>query len=301
MAPGARLESHPEAAYLSLGVVFDPKHTRFLVAHKRPATPEAGLRHRFVAVQHAYSVLDPLGNSLCATLCRTGSKAPDSPALRQLFQALLSLVCEKLTEPDSVRQPEMASTCVTRPGPSSRAVGKFAACLRSSNKNGGSDWRDAYLIDTGPFVGVSEGRRILGRYQLTEQDLARGTRFEDGICEVLFAADIHHHDPAEGGGLYNARTLPYDIPNRSLLPIGLDNLLLAGRCISGDHIAHASYRVTGNAVATDEAAGLAAAMSLRSQTTAASLDIKKLRARLAEIRAATPAAEPEAPHRQLLV
>ena len=56
---------------------------------------------------------------------------------------------------------------------------------------------------------------------------------------------------------------PYDIPYPSLVAADVDGLLMAGRCISGDFIAHSSYRVTGNAVPMGEAAGLAAAVSLK--------------------------------------
>jgi len=55
------------------------------------------------------------------------------------------------------------------------------------------------------------------------------------------------------------RARPYDIPYRALIARDVDALLMAGRCISGDFIAHSSYRVTGNAAATGEAAGIAAA------------------------------------------
>ena len=57
---------------------------------------------------------------------------------------------------------------------------------------------------------------------------------------------------------------PYDIPLRALLASDVDGLLLAGRCISGDFVAHASYRVTGNSVATGEAAGAVAALAAAS-------------------------------------
>ena len=58
---------------------------------------------------------------------------------------------------------------------------------------------------------------------------------------------------------------PYDIPLRALLARDVDGLLLAGRCISGDFIAHASYRVTGNAVAMGEAAGAVAAVAAQTK------------------------------------
>ncbi|MDR3709440.1 MAG: FAD-dependent oxidoreductase [Capsulimonadaceae bacterium] len=147
-------------------------------------------------------------------------------------------------------------------------------------KHGGPDWADAYLIDTGPFIGVREGRRILGRYYLTYEDLECGRKFEDGICRVGFGVDIHHPDPEEGRGLKNMKTLPYDIPYRSLLAQGVDNLMMAGRCISGDHIAMASYRVTGDAVAMGEAAGLAAAIACETGVTPTEIDIAELRRRL---------------------
>ena len=54
---------------------------------------------------------------------------------------------------------------------------------------------------------------------------------------------------------------PYDIPLRALVARDVDGLMMAGRCISGDFIAHASYRVTGNAVAMGEAAGVTAAVA----------------------------------------
>ncbi|EIP97909.1 FAD binding protein [Opitutaceae bacterium TAV1] len=145
---------------------------------------------------------------------------------------------------------------------------------------GGEDWRDIYLIDTGPFVGVREARRILGRYYLTTEDIQTGRRFDDGICEVRFNVDIHHPDPSEGRGLFHLPMRPYDIPWRCLLARDHDNLIMAGRCISGDHIAHSSYRVTGNAVAMGEAAGLGATLAVEQGIDPADIAICELRTRL---------------------
>ena len=73
--------------------------------------------------------------------------------------------------------------------------------------------------------------------------------------------DIHSTDPKKGKGLGNGgvKSLPYDIPLRALIARDVEGLLMAGRCISGDFWAHGSYRVTGNAVAMGEAAGVQAA------------------------------------------
>ena len=164
-----------------------------------------------------------------------------------------------------------------------REIRQIIAILRET---GGPDWKDAYLIDTGPFIGVRESRRILGRYHLTYDDVANGRQFDDGICRVTFGVDIHHPDPAEGGGLKNMPAKPYDIPYRSLLARDFDNLMMAGRCISGDHIAFASYRVTGDAVATGEAAGLAAAIAAREGIDPVNVDMASLVSALARIRTA---------------
>jgi hypothetical protein len=84
---------------------------------------------------------------------------------------------------------------------------------------------------------------------------------------VTFGVDIHaatrkknQAEPISHGDL---RMKPYDIPLRALIARDVDGLLMAGRCISGDFIAHASYRVTGNAVAMGEAAGAVAALAAR--------------------------------------
>ena len=125
-------------------------------------------------------------------------------------------------------------------------------------------YEQLYLIITGAHIGVREGRRIYGEYRLTDDDIIEGRRFEDGICLVTFGVDVHKLksndtlDCARG-----IRTKPYHIPYRSLVPLGSDNMLLAGRCISGDFYPHASYRVMGNMAGTGEAAGYAAALCAR--------------------------------------
>lgn len=151
-------------------------------------------------------------------------------------------------------------------------------------ERGGPDWEGVYLLDTGPFVGVREGRRILGRYYLTEDDLRSGARFEDGICEVRFNVDVHHVDPKEGKGLWGMKVIPYQVPYRSLQAREVDNLLMAGRCISGSHVAHGSYRVTGDAVAMGEAAGLAAALAVQGGCDPDAIEVAELKARLDEMR-----------------
>jgi glycine/D-amino acid oxidase-like deaminating enzyme len=120
-------------------------------------------------------------------------------------------------------------------------------------------FEEAYVAQSGTTVGVRETRRIIGDYCLTGEDILSARKFEDAVARGSYPIDIH--DP-EGKGTVLER-LPlreaYDIPLRCLLPRGLDRLLVAGRCISGTHEAHSSYRVTPIAMATGHAAGVCAA------------------------------------------
>ncbi len=131
----------------------------------------------------------------------------------------------------------------------------------------GSVWKDLSVVATAEQIGVREGRRIRGRYLLTADDLANGLRHEEAVCRANFPIDVHALD--ESGNKEISRKFkakgkqPYDIPYPSLVAADVDGLLMAGRCISGDFIAHSSYRVTGNSVPMGEAAGLAAAVSVK--------------------------------------
>ncbi|MBN2450354.1 MAG: FAD-dependent oxidoreductase [Lentisphaeria bacterium] len=145
-------------------------------------------------------------------------------------------------------------------------------------------FRDVRITATAPAIGLRESRRIIGCATLTRDDLAAGRRFEDAVCAVRFGVDIHRAagagttpDPAHG-----IRMRPYEIPFRCLLPRDVRGLLLAGRCISGDHYAHASYRVTGSMMATGQAAGLAAAWAVGQGCDPADIDGRRLRRVLAE-------------------
>ncbi len=138
-----------------------------------------------------------------------------------------------------------------------REVWNIIEALRAE----GGIWSGIRLAATGAQIGVREGRRIHGLYRLTKEDLMRGARFQDAVCRVTFGVDIHALDPSKGKGLGSGgvKSLPYDIPLRSLVARDVEGLLLAGRCISGDFWSHGSYRVTGNAVTMGEAVGRFAA------------------------------------------
>jgi hypothetical protein len=151
-----------------------------------------------------------------------------------------------------------------------RQVHRAMSLLRSAREVVG----DGHLVETAMQVGVRETRRVLGDYYLELRDLVSGRSFEDGICRVTFNVDIHIPDGTE---LRAIPVKPYEIPFRCLVPRGVDGLLVAGRCISGSHEAHGSYRVTGNCVAMGQAAGIAAAEALNADVGTHQLDGRRVR------------------------
>ncbi len=127
----------------------------------------------------------------------------------------------------------------------------------------GDPWKNIKIVATGSQIGVREGRRVHGRYTVSLDDMLAGVQHADAVCRVTFGLDVHSTSQQHSTGIEShatpRRTRPYDIPLRALIAKDADALLMAGRCISGDFLAHSSYRVTGNAVAMGEAAGVAAA------------------------------------------
>lgn len=123
---------------------------------------------------------------------------------------------------------------------------------------------DILLVSTPECIGVRESRRIHGRYTVTVDDMLAGKEHDDAVCKVEYWVDIHSLEDDGGKGFTDDGIVskPYDIPFRALIPVDVDNLLMAGRCISGDFYAHASYRVMGNMAAVGEAAGEMAAKAI---------------------------------------
>ncbi|HEY7553266.1 MAG TPA: FAD-dependent oxidoreductase [Candidatus Binatia bacterium] len=122
---------------------------------------------------------------------------------------------------------------------------------------------NGYIVQSGVNTGVRETRRVLGDYQLTVNDILQARKFTDAIARSTYPVDIHN---PEGTGTMLKRLPPgeaYDIPLRCLLPQKVEGLIVAGRCISGTHEAHSSYRVMPVAIATGHAAGVCAALAVR--------------------------------------
>lgn len=141
-----------------------------------------------------------------------------------------------------------------------------------------AEFRASYLLDTAPQIGIRETRRIRGEYALSGSDILDGRRFEDSVALGGHLIDIHSTSGTHGQ-VHN-RVPVYQIPYRCLLPLGIGNLLVAGRPISASHEAHGSTRVMGTAMATGQAAGIAAAMAARADGRVRGVDAAELRRRI---------------------
>lgn len=122
-----------------------------------------------------------------------------------------------------------------------------------------SEWRGAYISCWPARAGVRESRRWLGRQMLTGADLQCGLRWDDEIALATWPMEFR--ESTRGPKWRYAEELkPAGISLGCLRPVGMDDVFVAGRCISADHDAQASIRVMGTAFATGQAAGLAAAL-----------------------------------------
>lgn len=135
-------------------------------------------------------------------------------------------------------------------------------------------FQHAHFVKTAPFLGIRETRRIRGLYTMTQEDVLGCRHFDDAIAVASYPLDIHH---PQGGGC----TLVwcgdcYDIPYRSLLPQQVNNLIIAGRCISTTHEAMSAIRVMAPCMAMGEAAGRAAKMAVREGISLADIDVQRL-------------------------
>ena len=163
---------------------------------------------------------------------------------------------------------------------------------------------NARLLQIASHIGIRETRHIEGLYTLTAEDVLSGRRFKDAIGRGSYPIDIH--DPSGSGMVYvgmgeksdEAKSMLfhsevykdprkdappfYDIPFRCLVPVNMHNLLVAGRPISATHEAAASLRVIPPCYATGQAAGTAAALSVRENRQVSKLDPQQLRGLLRE-------------------
>ena len=136
-------------------------------------------------------------------------------------------------------------------------------------------YEKACFTRTAPFLGIRETRRIVGRYVMTKDDILSCRRFDDAIAVGSYPVDLHH--PDDDGCTMEWCGDCYDIPYRALLPQRVENLLVAGRCISTTHEAMAAIRVMSTCMAMGEAAGRAAGMAVRDGVSPSGINVRRLR------------------------
>ncbi len=134
----------------------------------------------------------------------------------------------------------------------------------------------AVIVTTGPHIGIRESRKINGAYRLTASDLLENKMFEDAIAMGGYPIDIHSPDGGTMEHHYLKKGSWYSIPYRCLYTNELDNLLVAGRCISATHEACAAVRVTPILMAISEGAGTAAAIAAKQGIGVAAIDVAQL-------------------------
>jgi hypothetical protein len=138
----------------------------------------------------------------------------------------------------------------------------------------------AKIAQIAPVLGVRETRHIIGEYTLSESDVRGDKSFPDSIAADVSAFDVHD---VKGGDVDFQGLRPYELPYRCMVPLEVEQLLVAGRCISADHAAHGRSRNVPACMATGQAAGIAAAIALEGNTTVREVPIDRIQSALREI------------------
>ncbi|MDN4546967.1 FAD-dependent oxidoreductase [Pseudomonas sp. C32] len=139
------------------------------------------------------------------------------------------------------------------------------------------EFKNSYIVDIPPQVGIRETRRIEGDYVLTDDDVLSCASFEDTIGVNSWPVEDH----VQGDVIWRWPDLPNvrgfnQLPYRMLLPKGINNLFVIGRCASMSHTAQSAARVTGACFVMGEAAGTAAAICAKEGLTPRQIDVPRL-------------------------
>jgi hypothetical protein len=212
--------------------------------------------------EYTRELAGPEAKSRMAQLIKDTGIAPSygSPTLRHLHSGIFSLMTNHEYGVSAFDAGQVTEATI-------RARAEIHAIVRALRKSGGV-WKDLAVVATAEQIGIREGRRIRGRYTITADDVAGGARHVEAVASARFGFDVHElwpdgKVPPEVEKYRASGAKRYDIPLPALVAADVDGLMMAGRCISGDFLAHASYRVTGNAVPMGEAAGRTSAASLK--------------------------------------
>lgn len=162
---------------------------------------------------------------------------------------------------------------------------------------------NSYLAQTGALMGIRETRRIVCDYKITREDFVARRSFEDEVCRNCYYIDVHNTkkdaEKVKSGNMavremFDKHAVHYGpgeshgVPYRALTPMGLNNVLIAGRSISSDRIVNGSLRVMPVCLAMGEAAGMAAAMASDAGKDVRKVDVQALREKLRVLGAYLP-------------
>ena len=137
-------------------------------------------------------------------------------------------------------------------------------------------FENARITQVAPVLGVRESRHIEGKYKVTVADVSGGVKFEDRIATYAFGMDVHPRNAEMKGNFKIEIANVYYVPYRAMLPIGCDNLLVAGKTISCESQAAGGIRVMPCAMAIGQAAGAASAIALREKLALDAVPTKEL-------------------------
>ncbi|MCS3445489.1 hypothetical protein M2221_000779 [Bradyrhizobium elkanii] len=142
-------------------------------------------------------------------------------------------------------------------------------------------FENSYIVDLPPQLGIRETRRVIGGYMLSGEDVLGCASFEDSIGVNGWPKESH----VPGDVIFEFPPIPEsrgynELPYRMLVPEGVDNLLVAGRCASMTHEGQSAARVSGACFVMGEAAGTAAALALSGNTIPRDISVEKLQQQL---------------------
>ncbi|WP_152404219.1 FAD-dependent oxidoreductase [Paenibacillus cellulositrophicus] len=141
----------------------------------------------------------------------------------------------------------------------------------------------AHMVASGEQLGIRETRRIEGDYILSVDDFIAARSFPDDIARNAYYIDIHlANSKSEMTFNHLPPGVSHGVPYRILLPVGIDNLWVAGRSVSSDRAVQGSLRVMPNCFSMGQAAGSAAALALQSGTGSRGISVSELQRRLLE-------------------
>lgn len=140
-------------------------------------------------------------------------------------------------------------------------------------------FKDARIVLTAPVMGIRESRRIMGEYVFTVEDYLDRRSFEDEIGRNCYWLDCHgKHDSVKSGSTHYEPGESHGIPFRCLIPKKVENLLVAGRCMSMERMAMASLRVMPNCLVEGEAVGYCAYLAVKEGKTVREVDVREIQA-----------------------